>query len=296
MKILKILKSYTLMTIGLFIFVFSWTAFLIPHEIAGGGVSGLASVINYATGFDVSYSYLIINAILLGIGFLILGKAFGFKTIYCIAVAALMFEFLPLIPWVSDIEDKLINSLIGGTMSGIGIGIIFLQGGSTGGTDIVALIIAKYREMSPGRVFIICDLVIIGSVYFIPDKSLEDVIYGYIEMVSFSYVIDMILTGNKQSLQVFVFSSKYDEIADRVSKEMGRGVTALTSMGWYSKSESKMLVVIIRKSQLTDISAIVKEIDSNAFISVSAVMSVYGQGFDQIKAGKLLWNKKQKES
>lgn len=296
MKILKTLKSYTLMTIGLFIFVFSWTAFLIPHEIAGGGVSGLASVINYATGFDVSYSYLIINAILLGIGFLILGKAFGFKTIYCIAVAALMFEFLPLIPWVSDIEDKLINSLIGGTMSGIGIGIIFLQGGSTGGTDIVALIIAKYREMSPGRVFIICDLVIIGSVYFIPGKSLEDVIYGYIEMVSFSYVIDMILTGNKQSLQVFVFSSKYDEIADRVSKEMGRGVTALTSMGWYSKSESKMLVVIIRKSQLTDISAIVKEIDSNAFISVSAVMSVYGQGFDQIKAGKLLWNKKQKES
>ncbi|MEZ7874929.1 MAG: YitT family protein [Bacteroidales bacterium] len=296
MQIFKTVKSYLLMTIGLFIFVFSWTAFLIPHEIAGGGVSGLASVINYATGFDVSYSYLIINAVLLGIGFLILGKAFGFKTIYCIAVAALMFEFLPLIPWVSDIEDKLINSLIGGTMSGIGIGIIFLQGGSTGGTDIVALIIAKYREMSPGRVFIICDLVIIGSVYFIPGKSLEDVIYGYIEMVSFSYVIDMILTGNKQSLQVFIFSSKYAEIADRVSSEMGRGVTALTSMGWYSQSESKMLVVILRKSQLADISAIVKEIDNNAFISVSAVMSVYGQGFDQIKSGKLLWNKKQKES
>ena len=296
MQILKTVKSYLLMTIGLFIFVFSWTAFLIPHEIAGGGVSGLASVINYATGFDVSYSYLIINAVLLGIGFLVLGKAFGFKTIYCIAVAALMFEFLPLIPWVSDIEDKLINSLIGGTMSGIGIGIIFLQGGSTGGTDIVALIIAKYREMSPGRVFIICDLVIIGSVYFIPGKSLEDVIYGYIEMVSFSYVIDMILTGNKQSLQVFIFSSKYAEVADRVSSEMGRGVTALSSMGWYSQSESKMLVVILRKSQLADISAIVKEIDNNAFISVSAVMSVYGQGFDQIKSGKLLWNKKQKES
>ena len=296
MQILKTVKSYLLMTIGLFIFVFSWTAFLIPHEIAGGGVSGLASVINYATGFDVSYSYLIINAVLLGIGFLVLGKAFGFKTIYCIAVAALMFEFLPLIPWVSDIEDKLINSLIGGTMSGIGIGIIFLQGGSTGGTDIVALIIAKYREMSPGRVFIICDLVIIGSVYFIPGKSLEDVIYGYIEMVSFSYVIDMILTGNKQSLQVFIFSSKYAEIADRVSSEMGRGVTALSSMGWYSQSESKMLVVILRKSQLADISAIVKEIDNNAFISVTAVMSVYGQGFDQIKSGKLLWNKKQKES
>ncbi|PKP38246.1 MAG: YitT family protein [Bacteroidetes bacterium HGW-Bacteroidetes-14] len=296
MKLFKTVQSYILMTAGLFIYVFSWTAFLIPHEIAGGGVSGLASVINYATGFDVSYSYLIINAFLLGIGFLILGKGFGFKTIYCILVAALMFKFLPLIPWISDIDDKLINAVLGGTLSGIGIGLIFLQGGSTGGTDIIALIIAKFREMSPGRVFILCDLIIIGSVFFIPGKSLEDVIYGYIVMVSFSYVIDMILTGNKQSLQVFVFSNKYAEIADRITKEMGRGVTAVNSIGWYSQNESKMLVVILRKSQLTDISAIVKEIDHNAFISVSAVMSVYGQGFDQIKSGKLQWKLKQKES
>ena len=296
MKLFKTVQSYILMTAGLFIYVFSWTAFLIPHEIAGGGVSGLASVINYATGFDVSYSYLIINAFLLGIGFLILGKGFGFKTIYCILVAALMFKFLPLIPWISDIDDKLINAVLGGTLSGIGIGLIFLQGGSTGGTDIIALIIAKFREMSPGRVFILCDLIIIGSVFFIPGKSLEDVIYGYIVMVSFSYVIDMILTGNKQSLQVFVFSNKYAEIADRITKEMGRGVTAVNSIGWDSQNESKMLVVILRKSQLTDISAIVKEIDHNAFISVSAVMSVYGQGFDQIKSGKLQWKLKQKES
>jgi len=296
MKLFKTVQSYILMTAGLFIYVFSWTAFLIPHEIAGGGVSGLASVINYATGFDVSYSYLIINAFLLGIGFLILGKGFGFKTIYCILVAALMFKFLPLIPWISDIDDKLINAVLGGTLSGIGIGLIFLQGGSTGGTDIIALIIAKFREMSPGRVFILCDLIIIGSVFFIPGKSLEDVIYGYIVMVSFSYVIDMILTGNKQSLQVFVFSNKYAEIADKITKEMGRGVTAVNSIGWYSQNESKMLVVILRKSQLTDISAIVKEIDHNAFISVSAVMSVYGQGFDQIKSGKLQWKLKQKES
>ena len=296
MKLFKTVQSYILMTAGLFIYVFSWTAFLIPHEIAGGGVSGLASVINYATGFDVSYSYLIINAFLLGIGFLILGKGFGFKTIYCILVAALMFKFLPLIPWISDIDDKLINAVLGGTLSGIGIGLIFLQGGSTGGTDIIALIIAKFREMSPGRVFILCDLIIIGSVFFIPGKSLEDVIYGYIVMVFFFYVIDMILTGNKHSLQVFVFSNKYAEIADRITKEMGRGVTAVNSIGWYSQNESKMLVVILRKSQLTDISAIVKEIDHNAFISVSAVMSVYGQGFDQIKSGKLQWKLKQKES
>ncbi len=294
--VFKTIKSYLIMTIGLFVFVFSWTAFLIPHQIAGGGVSGLASVINYATGFEVAYSYIIINGILLLIGFLILGKAFGFKTIYCITLAALMFEFLPLIPWVSDIEDKLINALIGGTMSGIGIGMIFMQGGSTGGTDIIALIIAKYRETSPGRVFLYCDLIIIGSVYFIPGKELSDVIYGYIEMVSFSYVIDMILTGNKQSVQVMVFSSMYAQIAERVNRDMKRGVTALTSMGWYSQNESKVLVIVMRKSQLPEITEIIKETDKNAFMTVSTVTSVYGQGFDQIKGGKISWKLKQKHS
>lgn len=295
-KVFRELKSYVLMTIGLFIFVFSWTAFLIPHEIAGGGVSGLSSVINYATGFDVSYSYVLINVVLLLIGFLILGKAFGMKTIYCIIVASLMFEFLPLIPWVSDIEDKLINALLGGTLSGIGIGMIFMNGGSTGGTDIIALIIAKYRETSPGRVFVYCDLIIIGSVYFIPGKELSDVIYGYIEMVSFSYVIDMILTGNRQSVQVMIFSSKYGEIAERVNNEVQRGVTALSSMGWYSKAEGKVLVVVIKKSQLQHMSEIVKDTDRNAFMTVSSVAGVYGQGFDQIKAGKITWKRKRKES
>jgi uncharacterized membrane-anchored protein YitT (DUF2179 family) len=289
------LRSYTLMTIGLFIFVFSWTAFLIPLEIAGGGVSGLASVIQYATGFKVFYSYLIINAFLLSIGFLILGNGFGFKTIYCISVAALFFRFLPLIPWVSDIEDKLINSVIGGTMSGIGIGIIFLQGGSTGGTDIVALIVSKYKETSPGRVFLLCDLIIIGSVIFIPNKSLSDVIYGYIEMVSFSYVIDLILTGNKQSVQILIFSNKYKEIADRVMTDLRRGVTAISSTGWYSQNDGKVLIIVLRKNQMADVTQLVKEIDKDAFMTVTSVMSVYGEGFDQFKGGKISWRKKEKQ-
>ncbi|GAB1473029.1 YitT family protein [Bacteroidota bacterium] len=294
--IFKTIKSYTLMTIGLFVYVFSWTAFLIPEQIAGGGVSGLASVINYSSGFPVAYSYLIINAILLTIGFLILGRAFGLKTIYCILVTTLMFEFLPLIPWVTDIEDKLINAVLGGTLSGIGIGMIFMQGGSTGGTDIIALIIGKYRETTPGRVFLYCDLIIIGSVFFIPGKALSDVIYGYIVMVSFSYVIDAILTGNKQSVQAMIFSSRYDQIAGKVNTVMGRGVTALTSMGWFSKSEGKVLVVILRKTQLPQLTEIVKETDENAFMSVTAVTSVYGRGFDQIKERKIRWKKEQKQS
>ncbi len=290
------LKSYLIMTFGLLIFVFSWTAFLIPHQIAGGGVSGLSAILSYATGISVSYFYLGINSVLVLIGILIIGKGFGFKTIYCILVATVLFRVLPLIPWVSTIDEKMLNALIGGTLSGIGIGIIFLQGGSTGGTDIVALIVAKYRETSPGRVFFFTDLVIIGSIILLPGKVLQDVIYGYIVMVSFSYVIDMVLTGNKQSVQILVFSAKYDEIADKVNSELNRGVTALSSIGWYTKSESKVLIIIARKSQLPEISKVIKETDQDAFISVTTVMSVYGQGFDQLKAGGKLWKRKQKVS
>lgn len=292
----QILESYLIMTFGLLVFVFSWTAFLIPHQIAGGGVSGLSAILSYATGFSVSYFYLGINIVLVIIGILIIGKGFGFKTIYCILVATVLFRVLPLIPWVSTIDEKMLNALIGGTLSGIGIGIIFLQGGSTGGTDIVALIVAKYRETSPGRVFFFTDLVIIGSIILLPGKVLQDVIYGYIVMVSFSYVIDMVLTGNKQSVQILIFSAKYDEIADKMNSELNRGVTALSSIGWYTKSESKVLIIIARKSQLPEISKVIKETDQNAFISVTTVMSVYGQGFDQLKSTGKLWKRKQKVS
>ncbi len=294
--IFKMIKSYTFMTVGLFIYVFSWTAFLIPQQIAGGGLSGLGSVINYATGFPIAYSYLIINAFLLLIGLTILGGAFGIKTIYCIIVTTLFFKFLPLIPWVTDIGDKLINAVLGGTISGIGIGIIFMQGGSTGGTDIIALIIGKYRETTPGRVFLYSDMIIVGSMFFLPGKGLSDVIYGYIVMVSFSYVIDTILSGNKQSVQAMIYSSKYDEIAEKINSKLGRGVTALSSTGWFSKQEGKVLVVILRKVQMPLLSEIVKNTDENAFMSVSAVTSVYGRGFDQIKDRKIKWKKEQKQS
>ncbi|MDD2294286.1 MAG: YitT family protein [Bacteroidales bacterium] len=274
------------MTVGMFLYCFSWTAFLIPKGIAGGGVTGMASVIFFATDIPVPYTYCLINVLLLVFGTLILGKGFGFKTIYCIILATLMLQFLPaIIPWISDIEDKLINAVIGGTLSGVGIGLVFMNGGSAGGTDIIAIIISKYKETSPGRVFLACDLIIIGSVIFLPDKGLEDVIYGYIQMVSFSYILDSILTGNKQSVQILVFSSKFQDIADMLTQNMHRGVTALNSIGWFSQKEGKVLIIVARKNQLQEISRAIKDVDSSAFISVSQVMNVYGKGFDQIKTG-----------
>lgn len=295
-KIYTVAKEYSIISVGIFLYCFGWTGFLIPHGIAGGGVTGLATVIFYASGIPVPISYLCINVLLLVIGTLSLGRGFGMKTIYSIALATLFFQFLPeIIPWVSDMPEKFLNAIIGGTVCGVGIAVIFSQGGSTGGTDIVALIIAKYRETSPGKVFLYCDLLIIGSIIFLPDKGFRDVVYGYLQMVSFSYILDMILTGNKQSVQMLIFSSEYEKVADLLIKTMDRGVTALNAVGWYTRKESQVLIVIARKSQLGEITRAIKEVDNNAFISVSQTMSVYGNGFDQIKGGgKISWKTKQK--
>ncbi len=286
------IRSYAIMTLGLFIFAFGWIAFVIPQEIAGGGVIGLASITYYATGIPVSYTYLTINVALLFVGFLIMGNKFGIKTIFGIGMSTILFQFLPdIITWRTELSDNLFNAIIGGTLSGVGIGMVFMQGGSTGGTDIIAIIMSKFHNTSPGRVFIYCDLVIIGSIYFLPGKNLETVIYGYLEMVSFSYVIDLVISGNKQSVQIMVFSKHYDAIADRITHDLQRGVTALDSVGWWSKQESKVLVILVRKNETNMFYRIIREIDPNAFISVANVMGVFGEGFEQIKTGKSLWKK-----
>ena len=288
-KIFKLLKTYLILTVGVFMYAFSWIAFIIPKGISGGGVTGISSLIYYATDefIPISVTYLVINVVLLIGGTMILGKGFGFKTVYCILCGSLMFEIMPLIPGItelSDIPDKFINAIIGGALSAYGIAVVFMQGGSTGGTDIIAIVLSKYRDSSPGKIFMYCDLIIIGSIILLPGKGLQDIVYGYIVMVSFTYLLDQLLTGAKQSVQVIIFSSKYKEIGDMLVKEMDRGVTALDSVGWYSQQEGKVLIVLARKQQLPQITASIKELDSKAFISVSSVMGVYGEGFDKVKS------------
>jgi len=288
-NILREFKSYVIISLGVLLYCFSWVAFLIPHGVAGGGVTGISSIIYYATGFEISYSYLIINVGLLIAGTIVLGNAFGLKTIYAIFLASAMFKILPEFQWItefSDIPDTFINAILGGSLTAIGISWIFAQGGSTGGTDIIALIVSKYREVSLGKVFLYCDLLIVGSIYFLPEKGLQDVIYGYIQMVSFSYMLDVLITGSKQSVQILIFTSKYNEMADMISNDLDRGVTALQSMGWHSKQEGKLLVVVARKQQLAEISQAIMEVDNKAFISVCSAMSVYGNGFEMVKGKK----------
>jgi uncharacterized membrane-anchored protein YitT (DUF2179 family) len=179
----------------------------------------------------------------------------------------------------------LLVAIVGATMESVGIGLIMLRGGSTGGTDIIAMIINKYWPVSVGQVYLYTDIFIITLLLFVPDKGIVDMIYAYVVMLGFSFGVDYVLLGNKSSVQILVISSKYKEIADHVINNVQRGVTALQSMGWYSQQESKVLLIVARKHEMTGIVNEIKEIDKNAFVSISTTMSVYGEGFEEVKTG-----------
>ncbi|MDP3464018.1 MAG: YitT family protein [Bacteroidales bacterium] len=281
-KIFNEIKAYIVIAFGLFIVALGWTAFLIPNEILGGGVTGIATLVFWATGLPVGVSVLAVNAVLLAIALRILGVGFSLKTIVSVAVLSGMFSVLQYYIREPFVTDRFMAAIIGGIMGGAGIGIVFTQGGSTGGTDIVALIINKYRNISPGKIILILDVFIISS-SFILFRSIETLVYGFVVMAVASYVIDLILTGNKQSVQLFIFSKKADEIANRIGKETGRGVTFIKGTGWYTKTESNILLIIVRRMESPQIFRIIKEIDPDAFMSLNNVMGVYGNGFDSIK-------------
>ena len=295
-KILSVLWDYVLMTVGSFMFCFAWTSFLIPNGLASGGLTGLCTIIQYGTGIPIGWTYPILNVLLLILGFLSLGKGFGFKTIYVIGLTSILFEILPQFPNLMVLMDeKLLVCLVGASLEAIGLGLIMLRGGSSGGTDILALMINKYWPVSPGKVYLYSDIFIITMLMFVPDKGLVDMIYAFVLMLGFSFGVDYVLLGNKSSVQILVFSSRYQEIADHMINEVHRGVTALQSVGWYSQQESKVLLIVARKHQMNEVVNEVKKIDKRAFISISTAMSVFGEGFEEVKTGLKVKKDKDKE-
>ncbi len=286
----KMIREFSFMIIGVIIYAFAWVGIIMPADGVGGGASGISLLIYYATGgvgggFPIGYSFLIINAILLVAAMIILGAKFGVKTIFCIALTSvtmnLMQAFIP-----SDLlglgGDKLLSSILGGATSGLGISIVLMQGGSTGGTDIIAMIINKYRNISYGRVIMAVDVIIIGCSYFI-FQDLPTIIYGYVLAAAFSFTADAILAGNKQSAQIFINSAKYADIADMITNDHHRGVTILDGTGWYTKQSSKVLIVVCRKYEANVILQSVKSLDPEAFITMGSVMGVYGKGFETFR-------------
>jgi uncharacterized membrane-anchored protein YitT (DUF2179 family) len=281
-NVYDLLRTYFNITLGLLIFAFGWTAFILPSEIIGGGLVGAGALVYFVTDIPVGYVTLACNMVLILIALRILGAHFGINTIYGILLSSVLFVILQKVFKEPLVNDQFMAALIGGGLSGVGIGIAFTNGGNSGGTDIIALIINKYRNISPGRIFVYIDTIVIASSWLI-FHSIEKIVYGYVVMGVSSYAIDLYINGNRQSYQILIYSNLSKIIAERVSKEVKRGVTCLYGYGWYSKKDIEVVMVIARKDDRQKILAIVNETDKHAFISLAKVQGVFGRNFDQIK-------------
>lgn len=281
-SVLDFFKEYSIITFSLFLYALGWTAFLIPSEIVGGGLSGIGALVYYSTGLPVGYTVFGINTLLILIAIKMLGKGFGIKTIYSFVMMSFFLALMQEIITEPFVDDRFMSAIIGGILCGASVGLVFAQGGSTGGTDIIAMIINKYRKISPGRVILACDLVIISSSYLL-FQSVEIMVYGYVTMAVTAYVIDMVLVGSKQSVQVMIISRFHDEIADSIGAEGKRGITLLNGKGWYTQKDFNVVMMVVRKNELQYLFRTVKGIDPEAFVSVASVMGVYGKGFDRIR-------------
>lgn len=279
------LKDFLFIVLGSFSYALAWQGFFIPNQLTTGAVTGLASIIYYAFGTPpVDITYAVANVILLIFALKILGLKFCIRTIFGVFFCWLFLHILPL--WIPNglvQGDTFMASVIGGILCGVGLGVVFTSNGSTGGTDIIAAMVNKYHNVSFGKMLLYIDIIIISSSYLV-FHDVQRVIYGYIIMFITTTVCDMIINGIRASVQLLIFSDKWEEIAESISNELQRGVTVLDGMGWYTKKPKKVLVVVAKRTQITQIERLIKNIDNNAFISQSAVSAVYGQGFDKIKS------------
>lgn len=295
--ILKEVQDYVFITLGLLLYSFGFTVFLMPYEIVTGGVAGISAIIFYATGFQLEYSYFLINAALLVIALRILGWKFLSKTIYAILVLSFLLGFFQtLLPrdeaghFVKILGEgqNFMSLILGCTMTGSALGIVFLNNGSTGGTDIIAASVNKFRDVSLGTVLAFLDLVIIGSCLLIPQfgTMLERaymVVFGLCTMVIENFMLDFLMNRQRQSVQFMIFSKRWQEIANAIGTQLDHGVTILDGHGWYTGHERKVLCILAKRNESAIIFRIIKQIDPQAFVSQSAVIGVFGEGFDQIK-------------
>ncbi|WP_066630585.1 YitT family protein [Labilibacter marinus] len=282
-KLIREIKSYLMLTFSLCVASLGWTAFIIPAGIVGGGITGLASTCHFLWGWDVGLVSMSVNVLLVVLAIKMLGFSFGIKSIYCIALFGVLLSVLTRYFHEPLTDDTFMATLIGSSLAGTGGGLIFVYGGSTGGTDIIAMIINKYKNISLGKIILLCDVFIIFSGYIV-FQDIEKVMYGFITMAIFGYAIDMVMSGNKSTVQLFIISNKYKEISDKIINTAEKGVTILDGVGGYSGEEKKVLMVISKKRTSSVLFRIIKDIDPQAFVTMGSVSGVYGQGFDQIKA------------
>lgn len=289
----QLLRDYSQMILGLIIYSIGYSCFLLPYQIISGGLSGIATLVFYSTGFHANYTYFLVNIGLLILAARIMGWRYTVRTICATAIVSLLIGVIQ--DWLITVgpdgkevitrilgEERFMSCVIGGVMEGLGLALVFLSGGSTGGTDIIASSVNKYWDLSLGRIMIYIDLFIIASSYLL-EQSLETVVVGYLTMFISMNFMDFIINGARQSVQFTIISNKHEEIAQTISNRVGRGVTFLYGEGWWSREQRKVLLIMAKRYESRRIFQLVHEIDPNAFMSMSNVEGVFGEGFDKIK-------------
>lgn len=277
-------RDYVMITIAMLSYCIGWTIFLLPNHITTGGIPGVSSIIYWGLKIPVNYTYFVINAFLMVLALRTLGLKFCLKTIFGIVVLTIATTFAA--PHAKDWgmlrNQPFMASIIGAVFCGCGIGLGLSSNGSTGGTDIIAAIINKYRDISLGKVILICDVIIITSSYFVL-HNWEKVIYGYVQLYVTAFCVDQVVNSMRRSVQFFIISDKYEEIGRRINAYPRRGCTMINGQGFYSGNDVKMLFVLAKKRESSIIFKLINEIDPQAFVSQSAVIGVYGEGFDRFK-------------
>lgn len=278
-------KDYALIFLGLAIYAIGLIGFIKPGGIVTGGLTGIALLVEYATNsrIPLQYTYFLVNCVLLFAALKILGLKFMIKTIYGVIVLTFLLTICQTYITEPIVKNEpLLSGVIGGMMCGVGIGLVFSSNGSTGGTDIAIAIINKYKNIAFGRGMLFFDFVIISCSYFV-FQNYQTIIYGLIVMGVMTYCIDMVINGFRQSVQILIFSDKYETIANAINTELHRGCTVLDGTGWYTKKPTKVIIVLTKRTEALEMFRLIKSIDERAFISQSTVRGVYGEGFDKIR-------------
>ena len=277
------LRDYVTIFIAMMSYCIGWNVFLLPNDITTGGVPGVSSIIFWGVGIPVQWTYFSINAVLLVVALKILGWKFCVKTVYAVVVLTVSTTYVSANYHGHLLHDQpFMASIIGAVFCGSGVGLGLASNGSTGGTDIIAAIVNKYRDISLGRVILICDVIIITSSYLVL-KDWEKVIYGYVVLYVTAFCIDQMVNSRRSSVQFFIISNMYKEIGERINREPHRGCTVIDAQGFYSGHDVKMLFVLAKRRQSEQIFRIINDVDPHAFVSQSAVIGVYGEGFDRFK-------------
>ncbi len=284
-KLMTKSRDYLMIILGLSIYAFGFTAFILPEKIVIGGMAGIGSLIYYVTGIPVGALVFAINAILLAIAYKSVSKTFVIRTVFGTGVMSVLILLMqPLFNGPIVHDQPFMNVIIGAMLCGFGIGLVFVYNGSTGGTDIIAAVINRYRNISIGRAMIYCDIVIISSAYLLPEnEGFDKLVYGFFATFVIANICDFIINASRRSVQFMIFTKHHEKLANALNQDAKRGVTVVDGQGWYSKQPIKILIVLSKQSESVNIFRVIKEVDPDAFISQANVTGVFGQGFDRMR-------------